>query len=201
MHIDAHQRQVRRPRTAERGTALIEFVFALPFLFFILILSLNFCKVFLMKQRTLMAVRYVAFADVHRKTPPNDMDVSNLFFGGEGAHLMPATDSSASQISIPGQPYGNGADTLGGVVRRIDTSNQGIAGFMNGLSGTSAYQVQHQYRPAFARGDYWGKGQDSWFPTLNITANLTMDSKDWRNGQMNYKDMMKSIVGSLSRIF
>jgi len=183
-------------KAGQRGTALMEFLFALPFLFFILILSLNFCKVMLMKQRATMAVRYVAFAEVHRLDVPKSDQISTLFFSGEQAESSQNTQGIGNvAVKAPDQA----PESLDGEVRQIDPHYGPIlSGFMNGMSGTSGYQVRHTFRPLFARGDYWGKGGQSWFPSLTVSANLAVDSRDWRHSEMSITDLLKK---AFSRIF
>ncbi|HEV2992573.1 MAG TPA: hypothetical protein VG759_29345 [Candidatus Angelobacter sp.] len=164
---------------SQRGTALMEFLFALPFLFFILILTVNFGKAFLMRQRAVMAVRYVAFADVHRQPLPTDSQVSQLFFRGEQVQVL--SSSSGSQEM---------AKTVALIPDR-----SGLSGLMNSMSGTKGYQVQHTYHPVFALGDYWGDGLDDWFPAVTVSSTLTMDSRDWRHDEMSFGQLLRNVIG------
>lgn len=166
----------------QRGSALIEFLFALPFLFFILILSVNFGKAFLMRQRAVMAVRYVAFADVHRQPLPADSDVSKLFFQGEQAQVGSPSDSGVQEMAK---------------VASLVPDQSGLSGFMNSLSGTKGYRVQQKYRPVFARGDYWGDGVDDWFPAVSVSSALVMDSRDWRHDEMSFWQLLRNVVGGV----
>jgi hypothetical protein len=177
-------------RRRQRGTALMEFLFALPFLFFILILTVNFGRVFLMKQRSLMAVRYVAFSDVHGQQPaPSDSQLSTMFFQGENVQSSGSAES--------GQP----AKIQQAAATAQEQSGADLPGFFNSLSSSKRYQVKHDYHPVFAAGDYWGKGEGKWFPELTVSSSLVMDSNDWRYPQMSYwkliRDFFKGMLGKL----
>jgi hypothetical protein len=210
MRIKPNYRRHRSAGRSQAGTALMEFLFALPFLFFILILSLNFCKVFLMKQRAIAAVRYVAFAEVRgQKDVPKDDQVSKLFFPGEQAQVLPTQESG---VPLDARVPANGSedsgqttqDTLRTTAQNVD-NGFGLSGFLNKLSGSRRYEVKHSFRPVFAAGNYWGKGKGNWFPDLTVSSSLTIDSKDWRHDQMSFgqllKNALKEFSGPLSNIF
>ena len=192
MRIKTGFRPYLGANAGQRGTALMEFLFALPFLFFILILSINFCKVMLMKQRATMAVRYVAFARVHGTEIPGNDQVSTLFFSGEQAERSENDQHGIGGVEVKAPDQA--PQSLDGEVRQVDpTYGSNLSGFMNGMSGTSGYQVRHTFRPVFARGDYWGKGGKSWFPALTVSANLAVDSRDWRHSEVSIMDLLKEL--------
>jgi len=170
----------------------MEFLFALPFLFFIMILSVNFARLFLMKQRAIMAVRYAAFADVHRQPVPDSQRISSLFFPGDRAQ------------AAEGEEQGQPAALVDGARNSDLPSNSNLSGFMNSLSSSRQYEVRLTFRPVCAAGDYWGKGENQWFPELPVSERLVMDSRDWRWDEMSYwqliKNMFNGAFGSLGDI-
>jgi hypothetical protein len=182
MRINSSFFRRRNGGGSQRGTALMEFLFALPFLFFILILTVNFGKAFLMRQRAAMAVRYVAFADVHRQPLPTDSQVSQLFFHGEQAQVVSPANSASKDMAK--------------IVALVPDSS-GLSGMMNSLSGTKGYQVQHTYHPVFALGDYWGDGPDRWFPAVAVSSSLAMDSRDWRHDEMSFWQLLRNVAGGI----
>ena len=175
---------------------MMEVLMVLPFIIFIMILSANFAKAFLMKQRSLLAVRYVALSDVHRRPIPTDEWISKQFFRNEPAQIV------TTRSNVQGQDVNDQASKAAG--EKLEVPKDGVSGWLNSFSGTNAYEVKHQYRPLFAAGNYWGSGKSKWFPAVNVTSKLVMDSKDWRYDEISFwtllRDAASGIFGGLRSV-
>src|ERR1017187_4984393 len=142
-------------RRCDAGTAFMEFFFALPFLLFIMILALNFCKAYLTQQRCMVAARYVAWADVQHQPRPSNGQISSSFFGGAAVQVNSPMSIGASQAGW-------------------------TSGAMSDISHTQHYTVQYHYVPVFAAGNYFGNGNYNWYPDVQMYGSISVDSQDWR---------------------
>jgi hypothetical protein len=158
----------------------MEFFFALPFLLFIMILSMNFCKAYLMQQRVMIAARYMAWSDLQKQPQLSPTDISQRFFGGE-----PVEISATPRVLNREQQ-----DQISGV----------LAGVLSDISYTQEYRVLYHFRPMFAAGDYFGKGRTNWYPDLEISGTILSDSKDWRYPDPSFKTILKDLLGAFGRL-
>jgi hypothetical protein len=168
-------------RTDRRGSAFMEFFFAMPFLLFIMIIGLNFSKTYLMQQRAMVAARYVAWGNLQHEPAPSDDQISRMFFRGEPAQI------STSVMGLNQDQQAQLPDT--GAVGK----------FLNEFSGTQRFRVSHHYRPMYAAASYSGhRVAPSWYPDLQISGTIVMDSEDWRYPEMT---VMKFVTGLIKQLF
>jgi hypothetical protein len=180
---------------------MLEFLFALPFLFFVMILALNFARVSLLRQRTNAALKYAAWADVQRKPLPSNGEISSLFLKGEQANFtvggscpvqqVQNTDAGNEATSAMNQGQASTAQISGGFM------GLNLGSFFNGLSSSQVYQVSANYHPVFAAGNYWGEGPGTWFPALPVSTCLKMDHKDWRSTDVSLMSVLGNLLGGL----
>lgn len=155
-------------RTDRRGgSAMIEFILAMPFLLFIMTAALNVAGAMVAQQRAMAAVRYMAWSDVQRKPQPQAEDISRLFFGGEKVRISYPTPNAVPDSSALGD---------------------GLSGFLADFSKTKAYRVEFEFVP------YMGK---QWCPTLPVAAMLQVDSTDWRYNEASIWKLVKALIGGV----
>jgi Flp pilus assembly protein TadG len=129
----------RRRLAEEAGVSMLEFVLTLPFIWTILALTLHFGTAYLERQRTMVAVREVAFrhASLSAQSGPRDV-------GGDGrtvsaALLQPrkiagSFSMSASNGGCPGR--GGTADES-----PIRGAFSSVINFVGRMSSTQVYQL------------------------------------------------------------
>jgi len=178
------------PRNAEAGSAFMEFFFALPFLLFVILLSMNFCKAYLAQQRAMVAVRYLAWADVERQPPPSSNSISGLFFGGQAVQSSTSDGGINAGVEVPGDEQSAVSGFLGK-----------LGSVSNSISGTRGYRVSYTYIPTFAHGDYFGIGMFNWFPNITIAGTISTDSEDWRYPDLTFWQLLKNTVSGVAGVF
>jgi Flp pilus assembly protein TadG len=165
----------KRARRRRRGSAMMEMIFAMPFLLFVMILAMNFCKMYLAQQRAMVAARYVAWADVQHRALPPATEISTKFFLGESA-------------------------TVG--AGQIDSGNAGFlpAAFAS-ASGTKEYRVTYQYKPIYTGASTVTGKNLGLFPAIRINGTLDVDSGDWRYPDFSFKTIMGGIFDMIKNLF
>jgi hypothetical protein len=161
----------------------MEFFLAMPFLFFILAMSVNVGKVFLAQQRAMAAVRYMAWSDIQRKPQPTAKELSKLFFRGEPIQVShPSVDNVLTARDLPD----------GGIID-LKLGSIDLGAFLDRLSQTGAYQVDYKFTPIYGK---------HWAPDLPVKAVLIADTKDWRYGDESIWSLLgKAVGGAISAIF
>jgi hypothetical protein len=152
---------------------MLEMFFAMPFLLFIMVFGMNVGKTYLTQQRAMVAARYVAWSDVQRVTRPSPAAVAAIFFHGE-----PLDSSGIEQVSNSDQVENiddatGGQDGIAGQLMGV------VRGTLSGISSTQRYVIRQRYRPVFAANDYFGNASYPWYPEIEITGSISVDSDDW----------------------
>ncbi len=186
----------RRARPGQTGSAFLEFFFAFPFLLFIMVLGINFCKTYLMQQRAMVAARYVAWADVEHLPAPDSAKISSLFFNGEPVEVSSAAASWNSEPNSAMGGVANDASQQGSILAQLAGT---VSGVLTGISSTEQYTVSYHYQPLFAA--VHTLGQQSWYPDLQITGTVAVDSKDWRYPNPSFQQMAGGLVNGALRGF
>jgi hypothetical protein len=194
----ASKPRLRIAASRRRGTAFMEFFFALPFLLFIMVLGMNFCKTYLMQQRAMVAARYVAWSQVEHLPLPTSGQISTAFFVGEPASVLsPTTSTNADESNdlTENKVTDNGND---GTSIMSDIAGAATS-VLSGISGTQQYGVQYQYHALFAAANAFGNSP--WYPNLQINGTVAVDSNDWRYPNPSFQSIMGSTLTSILRSF
>jgi hypothetical protein len=172
----------------------MEFFLALPFLLFIMILSMNYCKSYLVQFRTMVAARYLAWGNLENQPQPSDAQISTLFFGGAAVHtsatrLGPGSDQQNMANEVSTAPGLAGSQWVGA-----------ISSALSKISNTQSFTVQFHYQPLFAAGNYFGNGNYNWYPDLEISGTVISDSQDWRYPDVSIGQIVGDILGGLGKL-
>jgi hypothetical protein len=162
-------------RCEHRGSAFIECILAMPFLLFIMVLGMNFCKTYLGQQRALVAARYVAWADVQHRPLPTSNEVASKFFFGE------AVDVGS---------------------RRVASEQSGWFGAaFSQASGTAQYRVTYKYKPIYTGASSVTGKNLGLFPAVRINGTLNVDSGDWRYPDFSFKTLLGDLFNTIKNLF
>jgi len=181
-----HEKQLAIRLRRQRGDSMAEFVLVLPFIWIILVLTVDFADMLLARQRVLVSIREVAW---------RHLQLVGTGVGGAKAsdedRLSTAVDQVNREIL--------GTRKLAGQFRRFPVEfgevNSGAGGspdlaagevgsFLGGLSGAQRYTVEVDYGPVFG----------TLVPSRNLEASFFVDGNPWT-----YRELPGGYMGMLGR--